>query len=148
MRKVAGPGTELPRASTVLQEYRSAMAALNLEQLFTLHLFRMRLPPCCAALRGAEALLPMPRRLLKYGVTLWAVSDALRLDWRRRRGRGYWDRVTLAIGLDGIDGYTQRRGNLSEADSGCPETCDLFSLLLGHAFSPFQKAYWRSAFWR
>lgn len=121
MRKVAGPGTELPRASTVLQEYRSAMAALNLEQLFTLHLFRMRLPPCCAALRGAEALLPMPRRLLKYGVTLWAVSDALRLDWRRRRGRGCWDRVTLAIGLDGIDGYTEHRSNLSEAGAGCPE---------------------------
>lgn len=148
MGKIAAPRAELTRTATVLQEYCSAMAALNLEQLFTLHLFRVRLPPCCTALRGAEALLPMPGRLLKYGVTLWAVSDALRLDWRRRRGRGCWDRVTLAIGLDGIDGYTQRRGNLSEAGSGCPETCDLFSLLLGHAFSPFQKAYWRSAFWR
>lgn len=146
MCKIAAPGAELTRAATVLQEYCSTMAAFNLEQLFTLRLFRMRLPPCCAALRGAEALLPMPRRLLKYGVALWAVSDALRLDWRRHLG--CCDRVALAIGLDGIDGYTQRRGNLSKAGSGCPEACDLFFLLLGHAFSPFQKACGRSAFWR
>lgn len=121
MGKIAAPGAELTRAATVLQEYRSAMAALNLEQLFTLHLFRMRLPPCCAALRGAEALLPMPGRLLKYGVALRAVSGALGLDWRRRRGRSCCDRVALAIGLDSIDGYTQRRGDLSKAGSGCPE---------------------------
>lgn len=60
MGKIAAPGTELTRAATVLQEYCSAMVALNLEQLFTLHLFQVRLPPCCAALRGAEALLTMP----------------------------------------------------------------------------------------
>ena len=60
MGEITALGAELPRAATVLQEYCSAMAALNLEQLFTLHLFQVRLPPCCAALRGAEALLPMP----------------------------------------------------------------------------------------
>ena len=121
MGKIAAPGAELTRAATVLQEYRSAMAALNLEQLFTLHLFQVRLPPCYAAFCGAETLLPMPAGLLKYGVALRAVSDAFSLDWRRCRGWSCYDRVALAIGFDGIDGYTQRRGYLSKADSGCPE---------------------------
>ena len=121
MCKIAAPGAELTRAATVLQEYRSAMAALNLEQLFTLHLFQVRLPPCYAAFCGAETLLPMPAGLLKYGVALRAVSDAFSLDWRRCRGWSCYDRVALAIGFDGIDAYTQRRGYLSKADSGCPE---------------------------
>ena len=72
MGEIAAPGAELTRAATVLQEYCSAIAALNLEQLFTLHLFRVRLPPCCTALRGAEALLPMPGRLLKQSIALRA----------------------------------------------------------------------------
>ena len=121
MGKIAAPGTELTRAATVLQEYCSAMAALNLEQLFTLHLFQVRLPPCYAAFCGAETLLPMPAGLLKYRVALRAVSDAFSLDWCRCRGWSCYDRVALAIGFDGIDGYTQRRGYLSKADSGCPE---------------------------
>lgn len=54
----------------------------------------------------------------------------------------------LFLYVGGIDGYTEHRSNLAEAGTVCPELCDLFFFLLGHAFSPFQKAYWTPAFWR
>ena len=47
----------------------------------------------------------------------------------------------LFLYVGGIDGYTEHRSNLAEAGTVCPELCDLFFFLLGHAFSPFQKAY-------
>ena len=138
VRKIATPGTELPRAAAVLQEDCTAMLACH-AGLISFHLFRVRCPPCHAALGRAEPLLPMPGSLLKRGAALWALAHM----GKRHRCRRffYYYGIPLAIGLDRIDGHAQRRSNLSVAGAGCPELCDLFFLLLSHAFSPFQKAY-------
>ena len=81
----------------------------------------------------------MPGSLLKRGAALWALAHMG--ERHRCRGFFYYHGITLAIGLDRIDGYAQRRSDLTVAGAGCPELCDLFFLLLSHAFSPFQKAY-------
>jgi len=70
MGKIAVPGTELPRAASILHENFSAVLTLYRVQLLSGHLLRMCRPPCNAALRGAETLLPMSGRLLKQSAAL------------------------------------------------------------------------------
>ena len=118
VRKIATPGTELPRAAAVLQEDCTAMLACH-AGLISFHLFRVRCPPCHAALGRAEPLLPMPGSLLKRGAALWALAHMV--ERHRCRGFFYYNRIPLAIGLDRIDGHAQRRSDLTVAGAGSPE---------------------------
>jgi len=139
MRKIAVPGAELPRTTAVLQEHSTAMLTFHLSQLFTNHLFRMRCPPCHTTFRRTEALLPMPGGLLKLSAALRAVIGMRVHNWRGSRGYGY--RVALAIGLDCINRHAKPCRDLAITSTRRSECPDLFFLLLGHAFSPFQKAF-------
>jgi len=73
MGEITAPGAELPRAASILHENASAVLALDRIQLLPGHLLRMSCPPCNTALRRAEALLPMPGRLLKLSIALRAM---------------------------------------------------------------------------
>lgn len=119
MGEITALGAELPRAASILHENASAVLALDRIQLLPGHLLRMSCPPCNTALRRAEALLSMPGGLLKHSITLRAtvgMNDSFGCRHRLCRHR-----VTLAVGLDSIDGYTERRSNLTEAGAVCPE---------------------------
>ena len=59
MRKVTGPGTELPRAATVLQEVCATMLAFYRGELLPDHSFGMCFPPCGTTPGGTEPFLPM-----------------------------------------------------------------------------------------
>ena len=118
VRKIAYPGAELPRAAAVLQEDCTALLTFHVG-LSSLHLFRVRCPPCHPALGRAESLLPMPGSLLKCGAALWALAHM----GKRHRCRRffYYYGIPLAIGLDRIDGHAQRRSDLTVAGAGSPE---------------------------
>ena len=139
MRKVTGSGTELPRAAAVLQESYAAMLAFHRGELLPLHRFGMCFPPCHAALGRTEPFLPMPGCLLQWGIALRA---AIRACYFCRLGRLLSDRVALAIGLDRIDRQAECFGDLAITGTDCPVLGNAFFLLLSHAFSPIQKAYW------
>ena len=139
MRKVTDPGTELPRAAAVLQEGYAAMMAFHRGEFLPLHRFGMCFPPCHATLGRTEPFLPMPGRLLQWGIALRAAIRACYNHWL---GRFLFDRVALAIGLDCIDRQAEGFGDLTIAGAGCPVLGNVFFLLLSHAFSPIQKAYW------
>ena len=139
MRKVATPGTELPRAASVLREGCAAMLAFHRGELLPDHRFGMCFPPCRAALRGTEPFLPMPGRLYQWGIALRAAIRTYSFHWLERFLSA---RIALAIGLDRIDRQAERLGDLTVTGAGCPILGNAFFLLLSHAFSPIQKAYW------
>ena len=139
MGEITAPGAELPRAASILQEGCAAMLAFHRGELLPLHRFGMCFPPCHAALWGTEPFLPMPGRLYQWGIALRATNHAYSFRWL---GRFLSARVALAIGLDRINRQSERLGDLTIAGAGCPVLGNAFFLLLSHAFSPIQKAYW------
>lgn len=139
MGKITAPGAELPRAVTVLQEGCAAMLAFNRSELLLDHSFGMCFPPSYAAFGGTEPFLPMPGSLYQRSIALRAAIHAYSFH---RFGRFLSARVSLAIGLDRIDRQAERLGDLTVTGAGCPALGNAFFLLLSHAFSPIQKAYW------
>lgn len=139
MRKVTASGTELPRTAAVLKKNLSAVSAFHRGECLPSHRFGVCVPPCHAALGGTEPFLPMPGCLYQWSVALWA---ALRTCNLYRLGCFLSDRVAPAIGLDRVDRQAKYRSNMTVTGTGYPKLYDLLFLLLGHAFSPIQKAYW------